>query len=248
MRLDDKIAVVTGAAAGIGLATAQTLARAGAHVILADIDTQGGIKAATEIGAQGHSAKFIEMDVSDAASIAAFKQAALAWRGQVDVLANVAGWGRLEPFVDNTPEFWRKVVDLNLIGTIAVTRAFISEMMEREAGKIVNVASDAGRVGTLGETVYAATKGGVIAFTKSLAREMARYKIHVNCVCPGPTDTALFEAYPESVRKAILRATPMQRTARPDEIADAILFMASERASFITGQVISVSGGLTMAD
>jgi 2-hydroxycyclohexanecarboxyl-CoA dehydrogenase len=248
MRIDDKVAVVTGAASGIGLATARTLARARGHVILADINCDRGDKAAREIGADGGSAKFIELDITDANSIATFKQSAIAWHGQVDIVANVAGWGRLEPFMDNNADYWRTVIDLNLIGTISVTRAFIGEMMERKSGKIVNVSSDAGRVGTLGETVYAATKGGVIAFTKSLAREAARHLVHVNCVCPGPTQTQLLAAYPEKIREALVRATPMRRFARPDEIADSVLFLASDRASFITGQVISVSGGLTMAD
>jgi 2-hydroxycyclohexanecarboxyl-CoA dehydrogenase len=133
------------------------------------------------------------------------------------------------------------------MGPIQVTRAFIDPMIERQAGKIVTVASDAGRVGSLGETVYSGTKGGVIAFTKGLARELARYNINVNCVCPGPTDTPLMAAVPDKIREAFERATPMRRLARPAEIADAILFFASGRSDFVTGQVLSVSGGLTMA-
>ena len=246
MNLQDKVAVVTGAASGIGLATAEAFAKSGAHVVLADIAEDKGEAAAENIRSDGFSAKFIAVDVTAAAAIEAFRDAALAWHGQVDIVANIAGWGTIQPFVDNSPDFWRKVVDLNLMGPIAVTRAFLDGMIERQSGKVVNVASDAGRVGSLGETVYSAAKGGVIAFTKSLAREMARFDINVNCVCPGPTDTPLLAAEPEKFREAFKRVTPMRRFAKPDEIADAVLFFASDKASFVTGQVLSVSGGITM--
>ncbi|MDH5747730.1 MAG: SDR family oxidoreductase [Rhodospirillales bacterium] len=248
MTLKHKVAVVTGAASGIGNATARKLAGAGAHVVLADINKETGEKAAADMTAEGMSAKYIPIDVTDAASIEAFRDQALAWQPGVDIIANVAGWGHIEPFVKNTPEFWRKIVDLNLMGPIAVTRALIDGMIERESGKIINIASDAGRVGSLGETVYSAAKGGVIAFTKSLAREMARYNVTVNCVCPGPTDTPLLAAEPEKFLEAFKRATPMRRFAKPEEIADAILFFADDTSSFVTGQVLSVSGGLTMVD
>ncbi|HUJ87943.1 MAG TPA: SDR family NAD(P)-dependent oxidoreductase [Burkholderiales bacterium] len=246
MRLDGKTAVITGAASGIGRATAELLAAAGAHVVLGDIVEDRGNHAAEAIRASGAGADFVRLDVTDLASIEAFR-ASIAARGrQVDIVVNVAGWGKIEPFVKNSPDFWRKVIDLNLLGPIAVTRAFLDSMIERKAGKVVTVSSDAGRVGSLGESVYAGAKGGTIAFTKSLAREMARFNINVNCVCPGPTDTPLLAAVPERHREAFVRATPMQRLARPSEIADAVLFFASARADFITGQVLSVSGGLTM--
>jgi len=246
MRLDGKTAVVTGAASGIGRATAETLASAGAHVLLGDIAEAKGEQAAQAIRAAGSGADFLRLDVTDLASIEAFRASAVARRGHVDVVVNVAGWGRVEPFVKNTPDFWRKVIDLNLFGPIAVTRAFLDPMIERKTGKIVTVSSDAGRVGSLGESVYAGAKGGAIAFTKSLAREMARFNVNVNCVCPGPTDTPLLAAVPERHREAFVRVTPMQRLAKPSEIADAVLFFASARSEFITGQVLSVSGGLTM--
>jgi len=247
MKLDGKTAVISGAASGIGRATAETLAQAGAHVILADINAADGEAAAAAIRARGHGADFRRVDLTDAASIDALRRDALALRERVDIVANVAGWGKTEPFVKNTPEFWRKIIDLNLLGTIQLTRAFLDPMIERRAGKIVNVASDAGRVGSLGESVYSGTKGGVIAFTKGLAREMARFDINVNCVCPGPTDTPLMAAVPDKLKEAFAHATPMRRLARPSEVADAILFFASARADFVTGQVLSVSGGLTMA-
>jgi 2-hydroxycyclohexanecarboxyl-CoA dehydrogenase len=246
MRLDGKTAVVTGAASGIGRATAETLAAAGAQVVLGDIAEEQGKAVAAAIGAAGGAAEFERLDVTDLGSIDAFR-AALAARGKpVEIVVNVAGWGKIEPFVRNSPDFWRKVIDLNLLGPIAVTRAFLDPMIERKAGKVVTVSSDAGRVGSLGESVYAGAKGGAIAFTKSLAREMARFNINVNCVCPGPTDTPLLAAVPEKHREAFVRVTPMQRLAKPSEVADAVLFFASARSAFITGQVLSVSGGLTM--
>jgi 2-hydroxycyclohexanecarboxyl-CoA dehydrogenase len=247
MTLEGKTAVVTGAASGIGRATAEAFAHAGAYVLLADINDEGGEAVAAALNAQGRGADYFHVDITDAASIEAFRKAALEKRGSVDIVANVAGWGKTEPFVENKPEFWRKLIDLNFLGTVMVTRAFVEGMMERRSGRIVCVASDAGRVGSLGETVYSGTKGGVIAFTKALAREMARYDVTVNCVCPGPTDTPLMAAVPDKIKDAFARVTPMRRLARPSEIADAILFFSGPQARFVTGQVLSVSGGLTMA-
>jgi 2-hydroxycyclohexanecarboxyl-CoA dehydrogenase len=247
VKLHGKTAVVTGAASGIGRATADALAAAGAHVILGDVNLEGGEAAAAAIRARGQGADFLRLDVTDAASIEAFRREAIARRAHVDILVNVAGWGKTEPFVRNEPALWKKLIELNLMGPIQVTRAFVEPMIERQAGKIVSVASDAGRVGSLGETVYSGTKGGVIAFSKGLARELARYNITVNCVCPGPTDTPLMAAVPDKIKAAFEHATPMRRLARPAEVADAILFFASSRSDFVTGQVLSVSGGLTMA-
>lgn len=247
MRLKDKTAVVTGAASGIGRATAETLAAEGAYVFLGDIDEEKGRAAAAELSGRGLGAEFIRLDVTDLASIAQCKQQAYARRGHVDIVANVAGWGRIQPFMENTPEFWRKVIDLNLLGPVAVSHAFLDKMIERGSGKVVIVASDAGRVGSLGETVYSGAKGGAIAFTKSLAREVARYGINVNCVCPGPTDTPLLDTRSDKLKDAFVRAIAFRRLGKPQEIADAIVFFAGQKSSYVTAQVLSVSGGLTFA-
>jgi len=247
MSFKGKTAVVTGAASGIGRATAEALALGGARVVLGDINEEAGEAVAGALQVRGADVQFIRLDVTQPDSVQAFRDAALKRYGQVDILASVAGWGKTEPFVKNTPEFWKKLIDLNFVGTIMITRAFLDPMIERNAGKIVTVASDAGRVGSLGETVYSGAKGGVIAFTKGLAREMARHNITVNCVCPGPTDTPLMAAVPDKIKEAFSRVTPMHRLAKPSEIADAILFFASSQSDFVTGQVLSVSGGLTMA-
>ena len=247
MTFKDKVVVVTGAASGIGRATAQKFAEEGARVVVADIDAKGGETAAAELRDQGRDAAFVQIDMTDNASIDAFGAAVQAKYGAVDVLVNGAGWGRTAPFWEGTPEFWAKLVALNFVGPMMLTKALLPAMIERGSGRIVNVSSDAGRVGSLGETVYSGAKGGLIAFTKSLAREVSRYQINVNCVCPGPTDTPLMAAVPEKVQEGLKKAIPFRRLAKPSEIADAIVFFASDRASYVTGQVLSVSGGLTMA-
>jgi 2-hydroxycyclohexanecarboxyl-CoA dehydrogenase len=242
-----QLAVVTGAASGIGRATASALAAQGARLIVADINAEAGERAAAELRAAGHEAEFLAVDLTDAASIAAFADAVQRKHGAVDVLVNAAGWGRTAPFWEGTPEFWQQVVALNFVGPMTLTKALLPAMMERARGKIVNVASDAGRVGSLGETVYSGAKGGLIAFTKALARETARYQINVNCVCPGPTDTPLRAAVPDKVKDALIKAIPLRRLAQPQEVADAIAFFAGAHSDYVTGQVLSVSGGLTMA-
>ena len=245
MNFDGKSIVVTGAASGIGRATARAFAEAGGQVILADLSIDKGEEAATQLRAAKLKAIFLPLDVASDESIANFKKEALAL-GDVHVIANVAGYGKAQPFVENTPDFWERVIDVNLIGPIKLIRALLDPMIARRSGKIVNVASDAGRNGSSGETVYSGAKGGLIAFSKGLAREMARYSINVNCVCPGPTETPMLMALPENHLEAFKRAIPFRRFGRPSEIADAILFLASDRASYITGQTLSVSGGLTM--
>jgi 2-hydroxycyclohexanecarboxyl-CoA dehydrogenase len=246
MEFAGKTVVVTGAASGIGRATAEAFARAGADVILADLSAENGEKEAIRLREDGLKATFLPIDVGSDESIATFARAALA-RGEVHVIANVAGYGKGQPFVDNDAAFWDRVVDINLMGPIKLIRALLDPMIARRSGKIVNVASDAGRVGSSGETVYSGAKGGLIAFSKGLAREMARHAIHVNCVCPGPTETPMLMALPENHLEAFKRAIPMRRFAKPAEVANAILFLASDRSDYITGQTLSVSGGLTMA-
>jgi 2-hydroxycyclohexanecarboxyl-CoA dehydrogenase len=248
MRLDSKVALVTGGASGIGKATVLALARAGARVFCADMNEAGGAATAAEAGGAGLKVEYLKVDVTDSASIDACAAAALQRAGgRVDVLVNAAGWGRVQPFIENPPDFWDKVIAVNLAGPIRLTRQLLQPMYDARAGKIVNVASDAGRVGSLGETVYSAAKGGLIAFTKGLAREAARFGVNVNCVCPGPTDTPLYNAVPEKLRDAFVKAIPFRRVGKPEEMADAILFFASGHSDYITGQVLSVSGGLTMA-
>jgi len=246
MSFKDKIAVVTGAASGIGRATAETLAQDGATVVVADINREGGEATAAALRGKGQKAEFLQVDLTSESSVAAFVEAVQLKFGAVDVLVNGAGWGATKPFWEGTPDFWDKLIELNFVGPMRLVKALLPKMMERGSGRIVNIASDAGRVGSMGETVYSGAKGGLIAFTKSLAREVARYNINVNCVCPGPTDTPLMAAVPDKVKEALIKAIPFRRLGAPQDIADAVVFFASDRASYITGQVLSVSGGLTM--
>ena len=246
-RVKDKLAVVTGGASGIGKAIAAELARQGAHVFVGDINDKPGLDAAREISNFGRC-EFARLDVTDDDSIAELKERIQEVKPCPDILVNAAGWDVIEPFWKNTPEYWDKVIALNLMGPIKLTRAFIEEMIEVRSGKIVNIGSDAGRVGSLGESVYAGSKGGIIAFTKSIAREVARYNINVNCVCPGPTDTPLFASQPDKNKEALIRAIPFRRLGKPSDIAQAVVYFASDESDYVTGQVLSVSGGLTMVD
>ena len=248
MEMQGRAVVVTGGASGIGRATALLLAREGALVIVGDIDAAGGRATAEAAAAAGVAVEFLPLDLTEPQSIGDFAAAAQARAPRLDGLVNGAGWDRIQPFLDNPPEMWERLVAINLLGAVRLTRALLPPMVAARAGKIVNISSDAGRVGSTGETVYAAAKGGLIAFTKSLAREMARYHINVNCVCPGPTDTPLFQGQPERMREALTRAIPFRRIAQPEEIAEAVMFFLGRRSDYITGQVLSVSGGLTMVD
>jgi 2-hydroxycyclohexanecarboxyl-CoA dehydrogenase len=248
MDLQGRTVIVTGGASGIGRATALLLAREGARVLIGDVDERGGQETAAEGAAERLAVEYLPLDLTDAASIEAFTAAVHERAERVSGLVNGAGWDQIQPFLENPPEMWDRIIAINLMGGVRLTRGVLPPMVGARAGKIVNISSDAGRVGSMGETVYAAAKGGLIAFTKSLARELARYQINVNCVCPGPTDTPLFQRQPARMKEALTRAIPFRRIAQPIEIAQAVLFFLSERSDYITGQVLSVSGGLTMAD
>jgi 2-hydroxycyclohexanecarboxyl-CoA dehydrogenase len=246
MQLKYKTVMMTGGASGIGRATVLMLAREGARILLCDVNEAGANDTIQMAG--GAPVEFIKIELTDNASVEACAKAALDRAGgRIDVLVNAAGWDRTQPFVEADQAFIDKVLGINLLGPLRLTRAIFPAMIAGGGGKIVFVASDAGRVGSLGETPYSAAKGGIIGFTKSLAREGARHKITVNCVCPGPTDTPLFHANPEKMKDALLRAIPFRRLATPDDIAGAILYFAGPTSDYITGQILSVSGGLTMA-
>lgn len=244
--LTDKLAVVTGGASGIGRAIALTLADAGATVAVLDRDTDGAQATAGKIS-DGRGTAYA-VDLADPAAILWVRDDIIAAHGVPDILVNAAGFDRVEPFMSNDDALWEALTAVNYLGPVRLCHAFLQPIIESgRRAKIVNIASDAGRVGSSGETVYAGTKGGLIAFSKSLAREMARHQINVNVVCPGPTDTPLFATLGENIRAALIKAIPFRRLATPEEIADAVLFFSSARSDYVTGQVLSVSGGLTMA-
>jgi 2-hydroxycyclohexanecarboxyl-CoA dehydrogenase len=239
------IALVTGAGSGIGKSIALAFAAQGDKVIAADLDLAAAEATAKE---NPELITALPVDISDRAQVDALREHTHAQVGVPDILVNAAGWDRTDQFLNATTEFAQKVVAINYLGPVNICSAFLPGSIEAgNGGRVINLASDAGRVGSSGESIYAGAKGGVIALTKSLAREMARHGINVNCVCPGPTDTPLFQSQEEKLKAALIKAIPFRRLARPDEVAAPVLFFASDSASFITGQVISVSGGLTMA-
>jgi 2-hydroxycyclohexanecarboxyl-CoA dehydrogenase len=242
----DRVAVVTGAGQGIGRAIARRLAADGAVVVVTDIDAAAAKDVASELGG---AAVGIAADVTDRQAVAVMVDEVRGRLGRVDVLVNNAGWDVAGPFADSDPQIWRRIIDINLYGVLNTCHVVAPIMAGQKSGTIVNLGSDAGRVGSSGEAVYSAAKGGVIAFTKALARELARHGVNVNCVCPGPTDTALFATMggdDPKLREALVRAIPFRRLGQPEDVANAVAFCASAKASFITGQTVSVSGGLTM--
>ena len=242
--LKDRVALVTGAGRGIGRAIAERLAAEGAKVAALDVDERTAREAGEAVRGIG-----LCMDVTDAGAVAAAVAEAERRLGPTDILVNNAGWDKAEPFVKSTEETWDKVLAINLKGPIRMARAVLDGMIERRRGRIVSISSDAGRVGSTGEAVYSAAKAGIIGFSKTLAREVARYQINVNVVCPGPTNTQLLQdVAPDNPKliEALKRAVPFGRIGEPDEIAAAVAFLASDDATFITGQTLSVSGGLTM--
>jgi 2-hydroxycyclohexanecarboxyl-CoA dehydrogenase len=248
-RLKGKVAIVTGAAQGIGRAIAMRLAAEGAAVAIADINDAGAAKTAEEIRAAGARALAVKLDVTSPDSAIAAADTVERELGPIDILVNNAGWDKVEPFVDNTTQTWDRVIAINFRGTLNCCKAVVPRMQARGHGKIVTISSDAGRVGSLGEAVYAGCKAGLIGFSKTLARELARNNINVNVVCPGPTDTALLKSAMEGrpkVLEAMARGIPMRRLGQPEDLAGAVAFFVSSDADYATGQVLSVSGGLTM--
>lgn len=245
-RLQDKVTIVTGAGSGIGKGIAQKCATEGALVVVTDMNGAAAHSTADEIGGR---ATAYTVDVTDRGSVDAMVAAVVAAHGRIDALVNNAGWDVGMPFVDTDPAFWDKVIAINYRGVLTTCHGVLPVMAAAGRGSIVNLASDAGRVGSSGEAVYAGAKAGVIGFSKTIAREHARHQINVNVVCPGPTDTALFASMGgdnPALRDGLTRAIPFRRLGTPQDVANAVAFFASDEAAFITGQTLSVSGGLTM--
>jgi 2-hydroxycyclohexanecarboxyl-CoA dehydrogenase len=248
IRLEGKTALVTGGASGIGAATARRLAAEGARVAIGDVNEDGAKSIAGEL--DGFACR---LDVTDTGSVNAAVAATREALGEIDVLVNNAGTDLFSYFVNSDEGLWDFVLGVNLRGVLAVTHAVLPGMQERRTGAIVNVASEAGRVGSQGSAVYSAAKAGVIGFTKAIARESARYRVRSNAVAPGPIETPLLNAAPqvlgelgERLKQGMVNTTVMGRTGEPEEVAAAIAFLASEDASYVTGQTLNVSGGLSM--
>jgi 2-hydroxycyclohexanecarboxyl-CoA dehydrogenase len=251
--LQNKTVIVTGGGGGIGGATCRRFGETGSRVAVFDINAESAAETAADITKAGGVAQAFRCDITDHEGVKAAVAAAEAALGPISILVNNAGWDVFRLFKDTTPADWQKLIAINLTGALNMHHAVLPGMLERRHGRIVNIASDAARVGSSGEAVYAACKAGLVGFSKTIAREHARHGITVNVVCPGATNTALFADYkrgagnPEKLEEAFRRATPMGRIGEPEDLPGAILFFASDDAAYITGQVLSVSGGLTMA-
>lgn len=245
--LNGQRVVVTGGASGIGRATAIRLADEGCAVAIFDLDEAGAAATKSMAGSNSDSISTYKVDIVDYSGVERAVRAFETERGPIGLLANVAGWDKAKPFIETDVEFWHKVIAINLYGPLNVQHVIAKGMAQRKFGRIVNVASDAGRVGSSGEAVYSACKGGIASFTKTLARELARSGVTLNIVCPGPTDTPLFRSFADQkLADALARAIPMGRLGQPDDCAGIIAFLLSDDAQFMTGQTVSVSGGLTM--
>jgi 2-hydroxycyclohexanecarboxyl-CoA dehydrogenase len=249
--LKGKVALVTGAANGIGRAIALRLAAEGCTVGIFDLDETGALGCAGAIQTQGGHSHVEVVDIGDHRAVEGAVESLEAARGPVDILVNNAGWDRAANFLDTEPPFWEQVIRVNLYGPLNMHHVVLKRMAARGRGSVVNIASDAGRVGSSGEAVYSACKGGVIALTKTLARELVAKGIRLNTVCPGPTDTAILRSFTEGpdgakILEGLKRAIPMRRLGSPEDYPGLVAFLASDDAAYITGQTISVSGGLTM--
>lgn len=247
MDFTNKVVLVVGGARGIGHETAKKFAELGARVAVADINADGAKATAELLAGQGTESHGYGCDVTAKEECDQLVADVVQQFGRLDVLANIVGWSDTTYFVEETPEYWDRIIDINLKGCIYLCRAALDPMREQGGGSIVLTSSDAGKVGTKGETVYAAAKAGVIGFVKSLAREVSRDNVRINAIAPGPTDTPLLaEQADQTIINKMVSAVPMKRVGKPEEQADAIVFFASDRASYVTGQTLSVSGGLTM--
>ncbi len=252
MTLQGSTALVTGAARGIGRAIALRLARAGAQVAVLDILADEAAAVRREVEAAGVKGLALVVDLTRRAEVEQAVGEVLGQWGQLDVVVNNAGWDRMELFLDSDEPTWDRIIAVNFKSVLHVCKAALPSMVARGRGRVISIASDAGRVGSTGEAVYAGTKGAVIAFSKTLAREMARHGITVNVVCPGLTETPLLQGIREQspktakVIEAVTRAIPLGRVGQPEDVAEAVAFLASPAAGYITGQTLSVSGGLTM--
>jgi len=248
-RFQGKTAIVTGAGSGVGRAIALGLVSGGANVVIADLSPERAEGVVKEIKAAGGSALAISVDVADASAVRNMVAKSVEHFGKIDILISNAGWDKVMPFVETDETLWDRVIDINYRGHVACAHATIPHMIEAGYGKIVFIASDAGRVGSSGEAIYSGAKGAVIAFSKALARETARKGINVNCIAPGLTDTPMLANVSEGNEKlmgAIIRSIPLGRVGTPTEVANAALFMVSPEADYITGQTLSVNGGLSM--
>jgi 2-hydroxycyclohexanecarboxyl-CoA dehydrogenase len=248
MKLTDKVAIVTGGGQGIGEGIALKLAHEGANVAIADLNLETANGVAKKIIELGRKSIAVQTDVTSSASVNAMAQEVISKLGTIDILVNNAGYvaPMMRNFTKETEDYWNQVIAVCLNGVIFCSRAVVDTMIAKESGKIISIASDAARVGQQGQAVYSGAKGGVVAFSKAIAKELARYKINVNCIAPGATNTPAFQQAPVEMREAAAKIYPLRRVAEVEDIANAVAFLASDEASFITGQILSVSGGYTM--